>query len=702
MDDEYRKFLESAWQSTTTCRRSTASSSSSSVILKTSQVAAPAVTEVIEIEAGDDDEDEEDDLDEEEFLEDASEAVVANAHAPTVVSATLPGRAGKDKGATTAVCSGSVARPKPGIFKAASIARSSAASPVPAATAAAAAAAAPIKTQMATAGPALASPQNRIVVLEQTRHQQHPKVTTARSPSAVAKRGQLLPAKSPGVSLAGAGNIVPGKVERLEDLLGEWIDSMNNIVEVAQRTIVSDRLSVKLTRPNGNPVQLEVKQTDNGSFTCSFFNMDTTKSSKTRLCWTDRRDPKKVSVWKRPQQAEVSADAASPSKKQALDSSAQATANPVLGKPAAKASDTTFVQQTPATKSLGARAKVRAGPPPTHVSDAATTSTTGEASIELATFLGEWNDTLGNNVLVDAVGPTGSVIARLAKPGQQPKRLSISERPDGGFSCGHYNLDVVNSTASNIIWLDKFNVKQSSVWTRPSVNSGSLKRPWSAVMAPVAQHATLGAPAVPKLVIAPGMTPFKPAGLPVPQAARDLEGRSYDLHSVVVNFVDVGRAYVMGVLMKNPEYEGDDVDWEGVRRCVRYLRTEREMDVFGIVPESFQAHDSGSGRRTKLPEDILLMCEQVEEAEREPYAGEQGSSRETTVQRAYEKNCLIVDSSVNDFRVPLAVEQKTRAWLQRCVELLQLRYYFDSKLATFDVFDGNVETGKLARMNSFS
>merc|ERR1712008_205633 len=101
------------------------------------------------------------------------------------------------------------------------------------------------------------------------------------------------------------------------------------------------------------------------------------------------------------------------------------------------------------------------------------------------------------------------------------------------------------------------------------------------------------------------------------------------------------------------EYEGDDFDWEGVRRCVRYLRTEREMDIFGIVPESFQGHDSGSGRRSSLPLDIQLMCEQVEEAEPEPYAGEQGSSRETTVQRAYEKNCLIVDSSVNDFRVPL-------------------------------------------------
>lgn len=182
--------------------------------------------------------------------------------------------------------------------------------------------------------------------------------------------------------------------------------------------------------------------------------------------------------------------------------------------------------------------------------------------------------------------------------------------------------------------------------------------------------------------------------------AKDHLGRKYDLQSVVVNFVDVGMAYAKGVLGKSPKRSSHDFDWEGVRRCVRYLATEREMQVFGVIPEDFQDQDGGAGHRCGLPMDIQLMCEMVEEALPEPYSGQDGAAREMTIERAYSRNCLYVDSG--NGAAPLACDARCRAWLDRCRDLLHLRYFFDSILGTFDVFDGNVGTPTLARMNSFS
>uniref|UniRef100_A0A7S2JEQ9 Uncharacterized protein n=1 Tax=Alexandrium andersonii TaxID=327968 RepID=A0A7S2JEQ9_9DINO len=124
------------------------------------------------------------------------------------------------------------------------------------------------------------------------------------------------------------------------------------------------------------------------------------------------------------------------------------------------------------------------------------------------------------------------------------------------------------------------------------------------------------------------------------------------------------------------------------------------MQIFGVVPEDFQAQDSGSGHRCGLPFDIQLLCECVEEALPEPHSGEPGAAREMAIERAYEKNCFYVDSG--NGAAPLVCEPKCRFWLERCRDLLHVRYFYDSTLGTFDVFDGNVGPPTLTRMNSFS
>jgi len=387
-------------------------------------------------------------------------------------------------------------------------------------------------------------------------------------------------------------------------------------------------------------------------------------------------------------------------------------------------------------RSLGARAKVKPSRPPSLAAEASPEAPHPSSEIELATFLGGWVDSMGHAVQVDWARPncgsdssssssssSSQLDVKLIRPqgGRDPIRLKVSQQDDGLFTCGHFSLDVAKSSAARIVWADKFNPAKTSVWQRQNgaapptgqaVPSG-LKRSWSLDSAPspasklsrLGSSPCGGAQPAPNGGLASGPAggqpprPLPAALRSVPPGAKDAEGRLYDLQAVVVNFADVGTSYAKSVLAKSPQLGAHDFDWEGVRRCVRYMRAEREMQIYGVLPEDFQGEDSGSGHRCGLPFDIQLMCECVEEALPSPPSGEEGAAREMTVERAYERNCLYVDSG--NGAAPLACHARCQAWLARCRDLLHLRYFFDSTLGTFDVFDGNVGPPTLARMNSF-
>lgn len=787
MDDEYRAFLESAWKSTCKSRKSknkdvkkhesieandggfkgTEVARSTGIVVdgtRSVQVGSAKLAEVIEIEA-DPNEEDEDGVCEDRGVQRPDAAVNDKVEA---------GSEDVAKDATVAAGPDCVIRSRLGGAAA---------------------------TKAFSGRPGLVGNAGKVVTEQTKTLGAIVKAKTGQPPGTLAGENHAQnvlsgPSSTLASSSAPCGTAKPAvKTLDLKSLVGSWSDSIKNHIQVdwASPTTCGsmnrgNQLIVQLIRPgsNQNSVQLKVTQHDAGNFTCGHFDLDVGRSHDSRIVWVDRRSRGKVSVWERDAKdvlnetdAATATNHAQENETGKLDAGNETvTANESKSMNSVESlvvdgpevpQDTEVppeIRPTPTqaeqVKSLGARAKVKPERPSwasAQSSHAVTIDVDAEApdeedikpgtEIELATFLGGWVDSMGNSVQVDWARPTcgnemqgQSLDVQLVRPGsgRQPIRLKVIQLEDGSFKCGHFELDVGQSSSIKIVWGDKWNRSKLSIWKRetkkvgPALSSlvatGNMqKRPWAANngsspaaklprlssengtgpngASPVGQgpvRATTNHAAVGMGVSAAALQqprPPPPAMMNIPTNAKDLEGRPYDLHSVVVNFVDVGMSYVKSVLAKNPKHKGDDFDWEGVRRCVRYLRAEREMEIFGIIPEDFQGQDGGSGHRCGLPIDIQLMCEMVEEALPSPYSGEAGAAREMTIERAYTKNCLYVDGGVNSSGL-LTCHAKCRAWLTRCMELLQLRYYFDSKLATFDVFDGNVGTGTLVRMNSFS
>lgn len=91
--------------------------------------------------------------------------------------------------------------------------------------------------------------------------------------------------------------------------------------------------------------------------------------------------------------------------------------------------------------------------------------------VELETFLGEWRDSIGNDVEVDWAGPGsrgGQLDVLLTKPRSRrdPIRLNVKHKGSGHFECGHYELDIHESSPDKIVWVDCWNRGKSSVWER--------------------------------------------------------------------------------------------------------------------------------------------------------------------------------------------------------------------------------------------
>jgi len=174
---------------------------------------------------------------------------------------------------------------------------------------------------------------------------------------------------------------------------------------------------------------------------------------------------------------------------------------------------------------------------------------------------------------------------------------------------------------------------------------------------------------------------------------KDELGRDYNLQQVVVNFANVGGTYA-GVVLRRDKQRGERFfDWEGVRRCIRCLTTEQKLQVVGVVFENFSGPDNGNAIGKGIPDDIRQMCHSVQETPRLDGRKHKSADDEVTIKCAFRRNCRFLDNdNYRDWKCGMR-DDTCRKWLENCQDLLQMRYFFDSELGSFDVLDGNIPTG---------
>lgn len=164
----------------------------------------------------------------------------------------------------------------------------------------------------------------------------------------------------------------------------------------------------------------------------------------------------------------------------------------------------------------------------------------------------------------------------------------------------------------------------------------------------------------------------------------DAEGRQFDLHHVVVNFANVGATYGEKVLRRTTRL----FDYEGVRRCVRHL-VGKGFQVVGVIYENFRACDDQGREVCSVPDDIKQMCESIELTPRITGVHQRSADDEMTIKCAYRRNCRFLDNdNYSDWRRAMQ-DTRVRSWLEQCQGFLQMRYFFDTGLGTFDTLDGN-------------
>jgi len=175
--------------------------------------------------------------------------------------------------------------------------------------------------------------------------------------------------------------------------------------------------------------------------------------------------------------------------------------------------------------------------------------------------------------------------------------------------------------------------------------------------------------------------------------ATDPEGRKYDFDTIVVNMANVGATFSKKVLKKEKHL----FDWEGVRRCVRFLKCDRKLKVIGVLNENFRGPDNNKFPQVTMPADIERMCASVEETPRLTGKCHSSADDEMTIKCAYRRNSRFLDNdNYRDWCQQLR-DEKIRTWLTKCQDLLQMRYFFDKGLGTFDVLEGNIPACMLAQ-----
>lgn len=174
---------------------------------------------------------------------------------------------------------------------------------------------------------------------------------------------------------------------------------------------------------------------------------------------------------------------------------------------------------------------------------------------------------------------------------------------------------------------------------------------------------------------------------------RDNELRMIDFKRVVVNFANVAAHYGDRVLKRN----GRIFDYDGVRRCVQYLKGKLGLLVVGVVFENFRMYDQNGKEVWEVPADISAMCETVEMAPRLAGLKHKSADDEMTIKCAYRRNCRFLDNdNYSDWKQRMR-DERIRAWLEHCQDLLQMRFYFDTGLGCFETLDGNIPEDQLSQ-----
>lgn len=161
----------------------------------------------------------------------------------------------------------------------------------------------------------------------------------------------------------------------------------------------------------------------------------------------------------------------------------------------------------------------------------------------------------------------------------------------------------------------------------------------------------------------------------------DNEGRPIDTTHIVVNFANVGHKYGADVEKRTAWL----FTYEGVRRCVKHLVENQGLRVIGVVYENY-------GEDREVPKDIQDMCESIQLTPRLTGKHHKSADDEMTIKCAYRRNCFFLDNDNYRDWLQHLKDEKVRSWLQSCQDMLQIRYYFDSGLGTFDTLDGNISS----------
>eukprot|EP00930_Biecheleria_cincta_P021622 TRINITY_DN15975_c0_g5_i1.p1 TRINITY_DN15975_c0_g5~~TRINITY_DN15975_c0_g5_i1.p1 ORF type:complete len:726 (-),score=196.67 TRINITY_DN15975_c0_g5_i1:198-2375(-) len=95
-------------------------------------------------------------------------------------------------------------------------------------------------------------------------------------------------------------------------------------------------------------------------------------------------------------------------------------------------------------------------------------------ALELTTFVGDWTDSLGNDVRC-ATGGRGVQVS-LTKPDGKGREIVLTIKKVGvsSFQCGHYDLDQEHSTSNRIVWRDRRFKDKSSIWTRKGLYDAAV------------------------------------------------------------------------------------------------------------------------------------------------------------------------------------------------------------------------------------
>lgn len=95
-------------------------------------------------------------------------------------------------------------------------------------------------------------------------------------------------------------------------------------------------------------------------------------------------------------------------------------------------------------------------------------------ALELTTFVGDWTDSLGNDVRC-ASGGRGVQVS-LTKPDGKGKEIVLTIKKVGvsSFQCGHYDLDQEHSTPNRIVWRDRRFKEKSSIWTKKGIYDAAI------------------------------------------------------------------------------------------------------------------------------------------------------------------------------------------------------------------------------------